>query len=68
MMKVFVVVLLAISAGAGAAYARGGGAAEPMPQTSFTDLPSYHPFDPSQPLRRHARRHARWHHSPAHAD
>lgn len=41
MLKIFFIVLLAVSIYAGAADAHGG--AEPMPQIGYTDLPSYHP-------------------------
>jgi hypothetical protein len=46
MWKAFAIVLLIVTAYANAAYA-GGGGAEPMPQTNYTDLPSYHPNLPS---------------------
>jgi hypothetical protein len=45
LVKIFAIVLLATSVYAGAAGARGGGGgAEPMPGTNFTDLPPYHPM------------------------
>jgi hypothetical protein len=43
MLKIFAAVLLTASVHAGAASAHGGGPAETMPGTSFTDLPSYRP-------------------------
>ena len=44
MMKIFAVSLFAMFACAGAASAGGGGAAEPMPGTNYTDMPPYHPM------------------------
>jgi hypothetical protein len=41
LLTIFVAVLLTGPVYAGKAYARGG--AEPMPMTSFTDLPPYRP-------------------------
>jgi hypothetical protein len=51
MSKTFAAVLVAALAFAGAASARGGGPAEPMPGTNFTDMPSYSPR-PIVPARR----------------
>ena len=61
MLKILAVALLATSIYAGTASARGGGPAEPMPGTNFTDMPSYRP-KPVEPLRRikYARKHVRW--------
>jgi len=60
MFKICAAVLLAISLYAGAASAAGGGGAEPMPLTSYTDMPSYHPYCPCPAGRiKHAHRHAR---------
>lgn len=58
---VFVMALIAAGLGAGAAAAVGGGGAEPMPMTSFTAMPSYHP-KPVGCLRwgRCVGKHARW--------
>ena len=44
MMKIFAVCLFAMFACAGAARAGGGGGAEPMPLTNYTDMPPYHPM------------------------
>jgi hypothetical protein len=65
MLKTFAVTLVTISLFTGTANARGGGGAEPMPLTSFTDLPRY---CPCQPLRRIMPGHkiTRLHHSSAH--
>jgi hypothetical protein len=65
MLKGFAATLLAISLFTGTAIAHGGGGAEPMPLTSFTDLPRY---CPCQPLRRIMPGHKiiRLHHSAAH--
>ena len=49
MLRTFGATLLMIFLLAGAANARGGGGAEPMPLTNFTDLPRYRP---AEPLRR----------------
>jgi hypothetical protein len=46
MLRTFAVTLLTIFLLAGAANAHGGGGAEPMPLTNFTDLPRYCPADP----------------------
>ncbi len=43
MLKMCAVTLLAILCCTGAASAHGGGGAEPMPSTSFTDMPNYSP-------------------------
>jgi len=43
MLKIFCAVVLANSIYGGAANARGGGPAESMPETNFTDLPDYRP-------------------------
>ena len=69
MLKIFTAVLLATAACAGAASARGGGPAETMPGTNFTDMPSYHP-KPDECLKRVkcSGKHARWHRSPARDD
>jgi hypothetical protein len=58
MSKIFAAVLLVASIYANAASARGGGA-EPMPGTSFTDMPNY----PAAPIGRikPARQNVRWH-------
>ena len=47
MMKIFAVCLFAMFACAGAARAGGGGGAEPMPGTNYTDMPPYHPYSPT---------------------
>jgi hypothetical protein len=49
MSKTFAATLLVMCLLAGTANAHGGGGAEPMPLTSFTDLPRY---CPAQPCRR----------------
>ena len=49
MSKTFAATLLTISLFTGVANAHGGGGAEPMPLTSFTNLPRYRP---AEPLRR----------------
>ncbi len=61
MLKSFAAVLLATSTFATTS-ARGGGPAETMPGTNFTDMPSY-PAKPVEPLRRikHTREHIRNH-------
>jgi hypothetical protein len=66
MLKIFTAVLLATVACAGAASARGGGPAETMPGTNFTDMPRYHP-KPVECLKRVKcmGKHARWHRSSA---
>ena len=43
MLKIFAAVLLAALAYAGPASAHGGGPAETMPATNFTDMPDYRP-------------------------
>ncbi len=43
MLKIFAAVLLAALAYAGPASAHGGGRAETMPATNFTDMPDYRP-------------------------
>jgi hypothetical protein len=60
MLKILAILLFAATAYAGAAHAHGG--AEPMPQTSFTDLPDYRP-KPLAPCQRskHMCDRARWH-------
>jgi hypothetical protein len=62
LLRIFTIVFVATAMYAGAASARGGGPAETMPGTNFTDMPSYHP-KPVECLTRvkcagkHARRH-----------
>jgi hypothetical protein len=69
MWKIFIAVLLATAACAGAASARGGGPAETMPGTNFTDMPRYHP-KPVECLKQAkcAGKHVRWHRSFARDD
>ena len=69
LLKIFTTVFLATVVYAGAASARGGGPAETMPGTNFTDMPSYHP-KPVECLKRVkcAGKHARWHRSSARDD
>jgi hypothetical protein len=43
MLKICAAALLATLCCTGAANAHGGGGAEPMPSTNFTDMPSYSP-------------------------
>ncbi len=61
MLKTFTFVLLATSIYAGPVSARGGGGAETMPATNFSDMPSYRP-GPAKPRVwiKHARNHVRW--------
>jgi len=67
LLKIFTIVLLATAACAGAANARGGGGAETMPLTNYTDMPSYHPR-PVACLRIKCGKRAHWHRSPARDD
>lgn len=57
-LKIFAIVLVPTAIFTAATNAAGGGGAEPMPETSFTDMPSYQP-GPIEPLGRigHVRRH-----------
>ena len=57
MFKIYAAVLLATSLYAGAASAAGGGGAEPMPGTNYTDMPSYHPCCRPAGRIKHARKH-----------
>lgn len=59
MLKTGVAVVFATLCFVGAASARGGGGAEPMPQTNFTDMPSYSP-QRTAPARLLKTRHERW--------
>jgi hypothetical protein len=69
MLKIFGAVLIATSVYAGAASARGGGPAEAMPATNFTDMPSYRPKSLDSPgWSKRLREHVRWHQNPVHAD
>jgi len=43
MLKILAAILLAMSIYAGSANARGGGGAETMPGTNYTDMPDYRP-------------------------
>jgi len=56
MLKICAAALLATSLYAGAASA-GGGGAEPMPGTNYTDMPSYHPCCRPAGRIKHARKH-----------
>ena len=69
MLRKLAVVLLAVSTFAGVASAHGGGPAESMPGTNFTDMPSY-PGKPAEQLRRIKKLHknVRWHQGPTRAD
>jgi hypothetical protein len=51
----FATLIFASTANAGGG--GGGGGAEPMPETNFTDLPSYHPWTAPSVHRNHVRRH-----------
>jgi len=53
MLKIFAAAVLATTISAGAANARDGGGAEPMPGISFTDMPSYS----AKPIKA---KHVRW--------
>ena len=44
MLMMFGIVLVAGLLQSGAALAGGGGGAEPMPGTNYTDMPPYHPM------------------------
>ena len=44
MLMMFGIVLVAGLLQSGAALAGGGGGAEPMPGTNYTDMPPYHPY------------------------
>jgi hypothetical protein len=65
MLKIFAAMLLTVCLFAGTANAHGGGGAEPMPLTNFTDLPCYRP---AAALRRGSSVHkaSRLHQSSAH--
>lgn len=65
MLKIFVAVVLVTSIYAGPVSARGGGGggAEPMPLTNFTDMPSYQPRPVKRPICKHACKPLRWHQS-----
>jgi len=69
MLRKLAVVLLAVSTFAGVASARGGGPAQTMPGTNFTDMPSY-PIKSAEQLRRIKKLHknVRWHQGPTRAD
>jgi hypothetical protein len=69
MLRKLAIVLLAVSTFAGVASAHGGGPAESMPGTNFTDMPSY-PGKPAEQLKRIKKLHknAGWHRGPTHAD
>ena len=55
-------IVLATALYASAAVAAAGGGAAPMPMTSFTDLPSYHPNPVRYPRSlKCLGKHARWH-------
>ena len=62
MLKIFGAILLASVIGSAAAYAHGGGPAESMPLTNYTDMPDYRPR-PLVPCARskHACSRVRWH-------
>lgn len=59
MLKIGATAVFATLCFVGAASAHGGGAAEPMPHTNFTDMPSYSPqrMAPAGLLKS---RHVRW--------
>jgi hypothetical protein len=61
MSKIFASFLLAASIYTGPVSAHGGGPAETMPLTSFTDMPDYRP-KPAAPCVRgkHACKHLQW--------
>jgi hypothetical protein len=61
MLKILAAVLFATSIYAGPAGAHGGGGAETMPGTNFTDMPSYRPR-PAKPQVwiKPARAHVQW--------
>jgi hypothetical protein len=59
MLKISAAVLFATLYFVGAASAHGGGGAEPMPQTNYTDMPSYSP-QRMAPARLLKSRHVRW--------
>jgi hypothetical protein len=61
--------LLAVCTFAGVAGAHGGGPAESMPSTNFTDMPSY-PSKPAEQLKRIKKPHqnVRRHQGPTRAD
>ncbi len=69
MLRELAVVLLAVSTFAGVASAHGGGPAESMPGTNFTDMPSY-PSKPAEQIKRIKKVHknVRWHQGPTRAD
>ena len=69
MLRKLAVVLLAVSTFAGVASAHGGGPAELMPGTNFTDMPSY-PGKPAEQLRwiKKLHKNVRWHQGPPRAD
>jgi hypothetical protein len=56
--KIFAIVLVPMKIFIATANAAGGGGAEPMPGTNFTDMPSYQPW-PIEPVTRirHVRTH-----------
>jgi hypothetical protein len=59
MLKTGAAVVFATLCFVGAASAHGGGAAEPMPLTNYTDMPSYSP-QRMPPARLLKSRHVRW--------
>lgn len=63
MLKVFYAVLLATATYCATAGAHGGGGAESMPGTNYTDMPAYRPHAvaPSSPRGKSPRSHARMH-------
>ena len=69
LLKIFTTVLLATAIYAGPTTAHGGGGAETIPGTNYTDMPSYHP-QPVDCLRWAScgGKHLRWHRTPARKD
>jgi len=59
MLKMCASALLATLCCTGAANAHGGGSAEPMPSTNFTDMPSYSPQRVT-PARLPRTKHGQW--------
>jgi len=66
MLRELAVVVLTVSTFADMASAHGGGPAESMPGTNFTDMSSY-PIKPAEQLKRIKKLHknVRWHQGPA---
>jgi hypothetical protein len=69
MLKIFAAILLAASAYAELASAHGGGPAESMPATNFTDMPDYRP-KPVAPclLVKHVCKHVHWRQNSSHGN